>query len=198
MNDFERGIEDWFTLPRANRTWIQFKTHFERAYQSLKNVRGPTMRNTSFQQQANAISEQVMREITQDRTKVINEVKTVVEDRILHAFAQTNIPDSVDPANPSINSTITDTVQLEILKLLKDLRQDFNNSKNNQRGKNPNNTTKKTRKKRPRTDVSKYCWTHGAWNHDSADCKFKAEGHQDKATFKNMMGGCTDYCQVCT
>ena len=32
-------------------------------------------------------------------------------------------------------------------------------------------------------NVSEYCWTHGAWNHHSKDCKFKSEGHKDNAAF---------------
>jgi hypothetical protein len=38
-----------------------------------------------------------------------------------------------------------------------------------------------------------YCWTHGCcanWKHTSATCRNKKEGHQDAATFFDMMGGC--------
>ena len=58
------------------------------------------------------------------------------------------------------------------------------------------NDNKTGRKKRGRWDVSKYCWSCGGGNHDGPDCKKKKPGHKDKATFTNMMGGCTDYCQV--
>ena len=37
--------------------------------------------------------------------------------------------------------------------------------------------------------TSKYCWTHGGCNHTSADCRTKATGHQDSATWRNRMGG---------
>ena len=47
----------------------------------------------------------------------------------------------------------------------------------------------------PRTDTSKYCWSHGACNHGSAQCKKPKEGHQWSATFKNKMGGSTYYCK---
>ena len=57
-----------------------------------------------------------------------------------------------------------------------------------------NNDLRK-RKKSRRYDTSKYCWKYGAWNHHSKDCKFKAEGHEDNT--KNMLGGSTEYCQVC-
>ena len=38
-----------------------------------------------------------------------------------------------------------------------------------------------------------HCWMHGLGKnpqHTSATCKNKAHGHQDAATFLNMMGGC--------
>ena len=34
-----------------------------------------------------------------------------------------------------------------------------------------------------------YCWTHGACSHKSKNCKHKATGHKDNATFENRMGG---------
>jgi hypothetical protein len=39
-----------------------------------------------------------------------------------------------------------------------------------------------------------YCWTHGHWvrkSHTSETCTNKAEGHKDKATSKDTMGGST-------
>ena len=42
---------------------MNFKTHFETAYQVLRQVRGITMRNSIFQQQANSVTERVLQEI---------------------------------------------------------------------------------------------------------------------------------------
>ena len=53
-----------------------------------------------------------------------------------------------------------------------------------------------TRKKRGRWDVSQYCWSCGAGNHGSGTCTKKKPGHKNNATFRNMMGGCTDFCQI--
>jgi hypothetical protein len=46
---------------------------------------------------------------------------------------------------------------------------------------------------RERTD-SKYCWTHGAYAHDSAACNTKAVGHRDDATFANKQNGSLKLC----
>ena len=56
MSDFERGLETWFALPLADRTWVRFKTHFEAAHANLKKICGPSMQNTLFLQTANAIT----------------------------------------------------------------------------------------------------------------------------------------------
>ena len=40
------------------------------------------------------------------------------------------------------------------------------------------------------------CWAHGACSHISKNCKFKMEGHQDDATFKDRKGGSTYRCMM--
>eukprot|EP00957_Ditylum_brightwellii_P204602 15340080-Ditylum_brightwellii.AAC.1 len=37
--------------------------------------------------------------------------------------------------------------------------------------------------------TNKYCWNHGGCNHFGSNCKYPAQGHQNKATFQNKMGG---------
>ena len=96
-----------------------------------------------------------------------------------------------------INSVQTDPVQLEILKLLKQMQQTMivpqpapTGSRRTGRAprKTPDNTTFR------RNNTSKYCWTHGGCGHDSNGCRAKASGHQDAATFENRMGGSNAYC----
>ena len=48
---------------------------------------------------------------------------------------------------------------------------------------------------RKRRNTSKYCWSHGACAHSSADCNNKKRGHQNDATFNNKMGGSTRFCK---
>ena len=47
-----------------------------------------------------------------------------------------------------------------------------------------------------RSDTSKYCWSCGAWNHKSAQCKRKRSGHKNEATLQNKMNGSTFLCDV--
>ena len=124
----------------------------------------------------------------------------------------------------------SDTVMLEVLKLLKEIkdgsditnnsikqkrnRSDGNdNQNNNSNHQNNNNSNRRNPKRRNNDsnnratkrvrkpvcyDVSKYCHSCGAGNHDSSQCNKKKQGHKNQATFKKMLGGSTDFCQVCT
>ena len=42
---------------------------------------------------------------------------------------------------------------------------------------------------RTRRNRDKYCWTHGAGNHNGHGCTRPAVGHEKEATFDNKMGG---------
>ena len=52
-------------------------------------------------------------------------------------------------------------------------------------GRNPNNQS---------SSVHKYLWTHGACAHTGTNCNTPATGHQEQATFTNMMNGSTTRC----
>ena len=43
-----------------------------------------------------------------------------------------------------------------------------------------------------------YCWTHGACDHSSKDCKFKEEGHEDNATHEDRKAGNNNRCEFAT
>ena len=199
FNDFEKGFETWFDLTTAAQTWPRFKTHFETARASLRKMRGITMRNTAYHQQANAILE----EIRAENVQLLDEVKSA-ENNILRAMHTSENQENIDPAQTqSANATMNNSIQMEMMKTLQamqkeiaELKAEINNSKSSDDA--TLRTSNKTRKKKPRTIVSKYCWTHGAWHHISKDCKFKAVGHKDAATFANRMGGSTEYCTPVT
>ena len=94
-----------------------------------------------------------------------------------------------------------DSTQLKILQLLNTISGALNNSNTNANtGNNAamDATKKKKKKRKPRYDTSKYCWSHGAWNHLGKNCVNKKDGHKDEATFKNKMMRSTEFCQPCS
>ena len=120
----------------------------------------------------------------------------------LAATSSSSNSDETPPAYAA-NSISSNIVQLEILKLLKELRADIKSSNhqpkpdlkpslNLRRGPNlktPDYVTKK------RWRVHHYCWTHGRCGHASDKCNSKAEGYKDEATFNNKIRGSKAHCR---
>ena len=208
------------------------------------------MKSGALMQQANAILQQVMLNMEHERTEYLNAVRAT-EKRIVEAIGNTT-PPMIEENNtdynkkaPAANSIASDPIMVEVLKLLKSIKDD-NNSKNSdnnnsqKRSNNNNNTNRNQRRRKNnnnnnndkendppstngncngdrngdrnkdrfshlgmtgadgnyiRFDTSKYCWSHGACNHDGKNCKKQKEGHKDTATFTNQMNGNTDFCQ---
>ena len=180
--DFEQALTAWFARPVADQTWLNFKEHFTSAHRALKQIRGPTMRNTTFQ--ANLMAKQLTDNIERMKTEVLANVNALVT----HTPASDH--SHVAPSVPSVNATTSVTTE-DLVRLIADLQQKVASlhpptSTPGQRGGPPI---------RRRRNTSKYCWTHGACSHSSAECNNKREGHQDSATFANKQGGSTYYCQ---
>ena len=56
------------------------------------------------------------------------------------------------------------------------------------------NNTGQRRQRTPNNGMNHYCWTCGAGNHPSAQCKNPAPGHQWGATFRQRFGGNQNGC----
>ena len=207
-NDFERAIEEWVVKPLVDQTWLNFTPHFEAAHDLLRQVRGNNMRNTIFQRTANSVTETFVNEIREelkaDRQQVLQHI-AVSEDKMLSAIStitddeSNSSQDDAEQANIA-NMTVNDKVTLEVLKLLKEIKNDMKNNarKRNQNSRGQSKSERNAKKKkRRRLKIDKYCWSCGAWNHASKDCRNKKDGHQDEATFENKMNGSVLYCQDC-
>ena len=69
-------------------------------------------------------------------------------------------------------------------RMLRLMQQQFSKSNNPNSGRGGGEDIQQNR-----VGHTKYCWTHGLYNHTSNECRNKKEGHQDNATFKNRMNG---------
>lgn len=152
------------------------------------------MQSTAYHQ-ANYLAEQVLQEV--------RSVQTTVMDQLAHLPIDSDKENEAPVYEHQANAAKSEeSVQLEMLKLIKDLQlevrnmksnSNYNNGNKNEHNNNNNNGSNRRKRKRNNT---KYCWTHGACAHDSKDCKpnTKANGHKDDATLANKMGGSTkDY-----
>ena len=195
FNDFEKGLSDWFDLPAAGKTWTAFKTHFESARESLRRLRGVTMKNTAFSQQANAITSRILTEIRNDNELMLNEVRSTGTN-IMKAMQMYQDCDdaNIDKENTENVNSVSNLNLEGLVKAIQSLQNDMKTLQSSKKNSSNNQTKKKRRK--PRLDTSKYCWSCGAWNHLGIDCKNKKPGHKDEATFKNRMSGSTECVQI--
>lgn len=195
MQDLEKGREKWLLLPAANQTWIQFKIHFTNEWNNLRRLRGPTMKDTSFTHHANLLRQEVLSAMQQERLAMIQEVKNS-NASILQALSA--VPSTCDTSNdtntststitndPAINNINDQKIHLEMLKILQKIDKKLDSSTSTNRSSSQSNNRQRN---------TKYCWSHGACNHDSIACRNKRDGHKDEATFSNKLGGSTRGCK---
>ena len=142
-------------------------------------------------------------QLRSDIEKRDNDLLTVIQS----AMETASVPPSITPSDISVqtppaqqqaNSVQSDPIQLEMLKLLQQMQQMMTTqtppqgNTNLERRRPPRKTPDDTSFTRNKT--GKYCWTHGACNHDSSQCLAKAPGHKDSATLDNCMSGSNAFC----
>ena len=168
---FTTGIREWNRLPENQKTWENFTTHFSNAHRELRESGELLVNETPFHT-ANLVQEvidgvqQALNPTTEDEQEA---------DEILHS------------ANIAMDASVQQTLLLQqMMQLLQSMQQQMNINTTT-----PSSNTTSTSRQRTRTN--KYCWSHGACAHTSAECRSKKPGHKDDATFRDMKGGCTDY-----
>ena len=144
---------------------------------------------------ANHLAAEIREELRESQMKMLalagNTNYLEDEEQNVHQEAQ---PFSQNNANAIMQNSI----QYQTAELLKSLQKDLKLLSEQLKGNQ--NSKKRPNKKTPdnptftRTDTSKYCWTHGACNHNSNECSRQATGHKKEATKTNKMGGSTAFC----
>ena len=133
-------------------------------------------------------------------SQVLSEVKSL-QDNVLHVIdthtsqIDTELYDAPPPPQAQAdNTTTSDAVPLEMLRVIKDLQQEMKEIKKS--GQDAGNSTQKNgdKKKRVRKSTTKYPWSHGSCAHDSVDYSWKKVVHQDDSTVVEKKGGSTKWC----
>ena len=197
--DFEQALLAWEAKTALNKTWLTFKDHFTQAQQKLREIRGPTMQQAGFHH-ANMLASQIRTNLesqNEDMMQMLQEVMDTNEKQ------QQEQEENTPVQHQSANAMTADTSQLEMMKLLKQMQEGMQMLLQKESGTSPTKRKgfgKKTPDDtdRERAITSSYCWTHGGCGHSSTKCKFRAEGHQDSATFKKRMGGSKAFCKPTT
>ena len=159
---------------------------------------------------ANHLASQLREDIEKRDIELLTVLQSTVETNSVQSSPPSLAP-SLVPSEMSMtastlshqaNSVQGDPVQLEILKLLRQMQQTMVSPP--QQSNKGNNSGQRNRRRQPRKTLDnatfnrnvtdKYCWTHGACGHESNQCNAKAHGHQDNATLENRMGGSNAFC----
>lgn len=172
-HNFQDGLKQWFgkDTSRDDKTWENFKLHFEDEYDKLKQVRGATIHHAGFHQANIIMSLRVMEVVQSVHHSVL---------QFLHKFDDDD-KENKAPLEPPVQlcreiRSTENVVQLEMLELIKSFQEDMHGLKNFPQSNNNNynncnyinNNYTKGGGRSQRTD--KYCWSHGSCAHPGRNC----------------------------
>ena len=192
--DFETALGEWNKRPDNQKTWELFKEHFQDAQQTLKDIRGPTMAQARFHH-ANHLASEIRGRLQENQQQMLALLRPHTTEE---PYAINNECEESQQQNALATTQLN--VQTETLKLLSDLQKQLQNLTTEVKKKNDGGRRRQNRKTPDnppfsRTNIQKYCWTHGACNHNSNECTRKAPGHKDEATKTNKLRGSKAFCE---
>ena len=170
VQHFPREVDDWEGLPASARTWSAWKAAFRLAHLKRQRQILATKGSKPLGGAHAAIP-------------VTGKMETALDNLALAATSDKATLQQLTAANLALTTTVA-TLTATNKKLV-----DAAAKKKPGAGAGKDKT--------PDADKpipSGYCWTHGhrvRKSHTSETCTNKAEGHQDKATSKDTMGGST-------
>ena len=151
--DFERALRDWEALPPIQKTWDNFKTHFNEAQKQLRASRGPTMQQEGYHH-ANHLAQQLKSDIQQQDSDLLTYIQTAINSSshsdtgIVTNTATPSDMSAMTPVQYQANAAQTDMVQFEMLKILQQIQQSLTTTDSQPQ---PNSSTnRRTRTRGPR------------------------------------------------
>ena len=201
--------------PLVDKTWTNFMLHFRQAHQELRDTNA-SMEELGYQS-ANAIVEQIVDRLREEEQH--NPLPVVSPDyalppgynlppeyetpppaptpppsHLLSTVSQQQA-NAVVPADP--NAAVLAAMMANMQMMHDTMHQNFaGRGRGRGRGRGAARGRGRSRggNRNGNQRTSLYCHTHGNCAHISSECQTPAEGHQNDATFTNMMGGSTNRC----
>jgi molecular chaperone GrpE (heat shock protein) len=179
---FTDAWREWNRVPRANRTWLAWKTHWTRAFEEQRTIQ----RLTGGEFSANSM--------TQNDNELANQMVASLDNLALAAVQKNETLEQLIKINEMKEMTLKSLMsQLaaeketssKLLAILS--KAGLKTGGNNSYGGGSGNASK--------YDPNGYCWSHGykvTKNHTSKTCKTRKDGHKEEATRANTMGGSKD------
>ena len=218
----KESLREWNNLPAADKTWTRFKTHFRTAVKIYKQLRGPTVQNSVFQQH----SANILRDLKL-------ELRTVITDEIQrhtahlassspsqepyhdpYSYSPIDLPPDhgVQQRLDQMANAITEYQQLvpslvnqvqQLQSTIKQLKMDERFVPSGPRTNITSDTsTMTTTSPNPSSHGNYsfnppfhlYCHTHGLCAHNGHQCNAPSDRHKKEATFFKRMRGNNRNC----
>lgn len=168
--EFNEGYLRWCRKPAADKSWVNYKTHFNQEFTEWRNLSKMTARQSGYG--ANAI--------------------TGLPEELSNAFDNLALAATTDKATLDTLTRQLTNMADEMTKLNEDNRRlhkllETSWGKSTGSGEKPPATGAKKG-----LDPKGYCWTHGyrvSPGHDGHGCNSPADGHKKEATRSDNMGG---------
>ena len=205
---FTQALIEWEQKEETEKTWVNLTTFFDDAHRALRKASGVPIGQSQFQ--ANAIIQEVTSYINNNMEDKLSALTSSVNMALQMAEQTPTKRVRCDSSTTELRNLFMEqmnNMQDEYKKEIANLKQELSKKSNDgndkkggsdkDRGKGKGNKRKKPyiEKNRKRWVIDKYCWTHGACNHNSNQCELMAPGHKQDATFNSKMGGSEAFCK---
>jgi hypothetical protein len=188
---FNDDIKDWNRLNATEKTWANFKSHFQRAHRERRKAvttAGQGGYNASVHNVYgyNATVNNVYGNAEDDAVRALQQAATDSLSTIAGGLAdnQTGLAELAQ-ANAVLTATNT-TMAAQMAQLMSGMQ-----LLQTQMAAGPAAAPSagNGRRNNPNPLPWAYCWSHGKCKHSGKDCKKKKDGHNNAATFEDRKGG---------
>jgi len=184
---FKSALTKWDEAADAGKTWLTFKEHFRAAHKAMKRTGALTIHETFNRDTvANMVQEELHQVLVATQDPTFGADNASVEQ---FPTPSSSMPPSATPTFASDTSTASDITLQTMQQQMAMMQQMFMHQL--ALAQEPPPTTRTSNSSTRKWNQQKYCWTHGACNHWSPECRTKADGHKDSANFVNKQGGST-------
>ena len=184
---YKSALTRWDESDDNGKTWQGFKEHFRSAHKASKRTGALTINETmNHAAVANMVQAELQQAMLAQEQPPSPPPPLLTEQQLPAPPPLTSTTSSTSSATVASELTMHSMQQqlalmhqmmLQQMALAQQpMCQPITNEDNN-------------RPRRRKRNQQKYCWTHGACNHWGCDCRTKAKGHDNTATFQDRKGG---------
>ena len=124
--DFEKALGEWTSRSVTTKTWETFKAHFKDTQAELQEIHGSTMKQVGYHH-ANILRGHLCADLQLQGTEMLELVQSMVNIDSNPPVDEAQPPPQPPPL-PVTNTVMQDNMQVEILRLLRDIAQQNGNN----------------------------------------------------------------------